>query len=275
MKMENAKRIRILLNEIDELEAILERANELVDSDPNNEIYLDAKEDLQTKINTRKNEIENYSVEERRATMITQKTTSPISWAEIEKIVKSGQADKRLSVGDEITETLSAGEKIVIVVAGINTYAKNEVIFTLKDCLTDKYYMNETNTNSGGWAKSAMRKYLNDKVFSLLPDDLKAVIKPRVLKTNSETVEDKLWLFSEYEIFGEDWCDKDPDDLQIPYYRNPLKRVKLDKDGNTTRWWERSPDASNSTYFCRVDSGGSANINDASNTNGVCFGFCI
>ena len=34
-------------------------------------------------------------------------------------------------------------------------------------------------------------------------------------------------------------------------------------------WWELSPYVSNSTNFCNVNSGGSANNNNASNTNGV------
>lgn len=39
-------------------------------------------------------------------------------------------------------------------------------------------------------------------------------------------------------------------------------------------WWERSPNASNSTNFCNVNSNGNANNNNnASNSRGVCFGF--
>ena len=38
-------------------------------------------------------------------------------------------------------------------------------------------------------------------------------------------------------------------------------------------WWERSPNASNTTNFCNVNSNGNANNNNASNSNGVAFGF--
>lgn len=35
-----------------------------------------------------------------------------------------------------------------------------------------------------------------------------------------------------------------------------------------------SPNGSNSTNFCNVNSNGNANYNNASNANGVAFGFC-
>lgn len=42
---------------------------------------------------------------------------------------------------------------------------------------------------------------------------------------------------------------------------------------SANNWWERSPNASNSTNFCNVNSNGNANNNNASNSNGVAFGF--
>ena len=44
--------------------------------------------------------------------------------------------------------------------------------------------------------------------------------------------------------------------------------------GSANNWWERSPNGSNSTNFCNVNSNGNANYNNASNANGVAFGFC-
>ena len=45
-------------------------------------------------------------------------------------------------------------------------------------------------------------------------------------------------------------------------------------NGSAGTWWERSPNGSNSTNFCNVNSNGNANYNNASNANGVAFGFC-
>lgn len=41
-----------------------------------------------------------------------------------------------------------------------------------------------------------------------------------------------------------------------------------------SNWWERSPNGSNATNFCNVNSNGNANNNNASNSNGVAFGLC-
>lgn len=207
--------------------------------------------------------------------VITRKTESPISWAEISEAIKAGKAAEILSVGDEIAETLTTGEQVVIVVAGIDVYAKNQVIFSLKDCLAEEYHMNTEWTNNGGWPACDMRRHLIWDVLPTLPDDLKAVITPRVLTTDDGDAEDNIWLFSEREIFGEDWCDGDPGDKQIPYYETPVYRVKCDSDGDPTWWWERSPSVNSSTYFCFVGSNGNAYNDNASYSWGVCFGFCI
>lgn len=205
---------------------------------------------------------------------ITRKTESPISWAEISEAIKAGRAAEVLTVGDEIAETLTTGEQVVFVVAGIDVYAERQVIFSLKNCLAEEYHMNEEWTNKGGWPACDMRRHLIWDVFPTLPDDLKAVITPRTLTTDDGEAEDNLWLFSEKEVFGEDWCDGDPGDKLIPYYGTPAHRVKCDSDGDPT-WWERSPNATYSTVFCGVNSGGGAHANYASNSCGVCFGFCI
>ena len=122
-----------------------------------------------------------------------------------------------------------------------------------------------------------MRRYLNEEVFAVLPDELKAIIKPRTLGSGEHTFEDKLWLFSEVEIFGEqDWTEKEPDrGTQFEYFKNPSNRVKLDADGDATWWWERSPNGGDSTSFCNVNSNGNASSSSASNSGGVCFGFYI
>lgn len=69
-----------------------------------------------------------------------------------------------------------------------------------------------------------MRRYLNEEVIALLPDELVAAIKPR--KFGEE--EDKLWLFSEMEVFGEhDWTENDPDrGFQFEYFKDHRNRIE-------------------------------------------------
>ena len=170
-----------------------------------------------------------------------------------------------LKVGDEIIETLKDGREVVFVVM-------DDGVIGLKNLL-GYHRMNEDWTNKGGWLACDMRRWLNSEVLALLPDELLAVIKPR--KFGDE--EDKLWLFSEMEVFGEhDWTENDPDrGFQFEYFKDRRNRIKVDEDGNASWWWERSPYGSNSYYFCNVYSNGNANINYASNASGVCFGFYI
>ena len=185
---------------------------------------------------------------------ITTKETRPFSWSDFDR--------SALKVGDEIAETLKDGREVTFVVM-------DDGVMGLKDCL-GYHRMNDTWTNKGGWLKTEMRRYLNEEVVDLLPDDLRAIIKPRAFGTES----DMLWLFSEPEIFGEHiWGAGDEGDKQLRYFAGPGNRVKLDEDGDATWWWERSPNGNNSSYFCFVNSSGNASGNIASRSGGVCFGF--
>ena len=104
---------------------------------------------------------------------------------------------------------------------------------------------------------------------------MRAAIKPRVIDGES----DLLWLASEMEVFGlHDWTENDPDrGEQMAYYKRRGNRIKaLGDEGEAANgWWERSPCGSDSSNFRNVDGNGSANSNNASNANGVCFGFYI
>jgi hypothetical protein len=186
---------------------------------------------------------------------ITTKETRAFNWAN----------PGTLKVGDEIVETLKDGREVVFVVVDYG-------VIGLKNLL-GYHCMNEDWTNKGGWLACDMRRYLNEEIIALLPDELVAAIKPR--KFGKE--EDKLWLFSEMEVFGDhDWTENDPDrGFQFEYFKDRRNRIKVDEDGDADWWWERSPYGSSSVNFCYVSSGGYASGSIASSTSGVCFGFYI
>ena len=187
---------------------------------------------------------------------ITTKETRTFNWAN----------PGTLKVGDEIVETLKDGREVVFVVM-------DNGVIGLKNLL-GYHYMNEDWTNKGGWLACDMRRYLNEVVIEVLPDELVAAIKPRKF---GEKEEDKLWLFSEMEVFGDhDWTEKDPDrGVQFEYFKDRRNLIKIDEDENASWWWERSPFGSNSNYFCAVNSVGNADFSRASANGGVCFGFYI
>ena len=171
---------------------------------------------------------------------ITTKETRTFNWAN----------PGTLKVGDEIVETLKDGREVVFVVM-------DDGVIGLKNLL-GYHRMNKEWTNEGGWLACDMRRYLNEEVIALLPDALIAAIKPR--KFGKE--EDKLWLFSEMEVFGEhDWTENDPDrGFQFEYFKDRRNRIKVDEDGDANWWWERSPLGGNSNGFCGVNSSGGATI---------------
>ncbi len=200
-------------------------------------------------------------------TTLTQTTTKEITWKDIAEVCKTGKAAETLNTGDIITADLKDGTTIRIAVAGINTYAENEVVFAFKDILPEEHYMNEHCTNEGGYEASDMAKYLDMDIFALLPDDLQEVIKERRGH--------KLWLFSRREVFGEDGRYICPDkDVHLPYYKEAENRVKT-RNGNTDWWWLASPSAANTTYFANVDDYGYSYYYYAYTSFGVAPGFCI
>jgi hypothetical protein len=54
-----------------------------------------------------------------------------------------------------------------------------------------------------------------------------------------------------------------------------LHAAKYRRGGSANNWWLRSPNVSNSTNFRYINSTGNVNNNNANNTYGVSFGFCI
>lgn len=168
-----------------------------------------------------------------------------------------------LKIRDEITETLKDGREVVFVVM-------DDGVIGLKNLLC-YHFMNEEVTNEGGWLACDMRRWLNSEVLALLPDELLTVIKPR--KFGDE--EDKLWLFSEMEIFGDNIWGKNEGGFQFEYFKDRHNRTKVNEHEEAGWWWERSPDECDSSHFCIVSPGGSTNGVRANLAGGVCFGFYI
>jgi hypothetical protein len=200
-------------------------------------------------------------------TTLTQLVTKEITWDHIAEVCHNGEAKEFFNVGDVISITLKNNEKMRIAVAGIDTYAENEVIFAFKDILAKEQPMNKEHTNKGGYDGSDMAEYLDTEIFDLLPDDLQKVVKERRGH--------KLWLFSIREVFGEDGDYICPDDdVWLPYYQDARNRVKT-RQGTTDWWWLASPSTILTTYFAFVDRYGFATGYLANYSYGVAPGFCI
>lgn len=161
-----------------------------------------------------------------------------ITWTQIKEWSDLREASKHFEIGDEIYDELKTGEPITLVVVEKDKPFDGDVMFMLKDCLRDTYPMNDDCTNAGGWKASKLRKVLNTEILALLPDDMRAAIKPRVIDGES----DLLWLASEMEVFGpHDWTENDPDcGEQMAYYKRRGNRIKAlgDEGGSANSWCE-------------------------------------
>ena len=194
---------------------------------------------------------------------ITRKYESKSKWQEIARQIRNGN-NGYLSVGDEITCKLKNGESVTLVVAALNPYKENTVILISKDCVVRKS-MNE------------LRDYLDDELFNLLPDDLQEIIIPRTVtnKVNRRNVSttSKLWLPSKTEVFGDNWRT-DVGDVHFPIFDSDRSRVK-NFNKQYCWWWLRSTwYEDDSSYFCYVDSHGTAHYYHASSSD-VCAPLCF
>ena len=88
------------------------------------------------------------------------------------------------------------------------------------------------------------------------------------------TTADKLFLLSEIEIFGSVDYSNSGEGTQYDYYKASNSKVKM-LNVYQWDWWERSPDGSDATYFCCVNTYGYTNSNDANGPLGVAFAFCF
>ena len=220
---------------------------------------------------------------------ITTKTTITTDWAQLKTVQERGNLAEVLEVGSEFPISLEADsdnendvfEQLTAQVAHATKECR--VMVVIKDCTGQMHAMNVHATNEGGWKDSAMRKWLNEDVLHRLPKELQAMIVPRTIrqKINGEEVQmqDKLWLPSFTEMFGADaaaeWAPCDLGDEQFELFDSERSRVKEVPGRGTWWYWLRSPGASNSAYFCLVNSDGCADSDGASDAYGVAFGFCF
>ena len=186
---------------------------------------------------------------------ITRKRTEDASWAQAKELVAAGA----LKVGDEISDNLLTGQKMVYVVADIT---EEEVKFVSKDLLPERVVWNESGRNTGGFKESDLCRYLNEDIWAILPEELKEVISEReclqIVEGKEERFKLKLWLPSEFEVFGDGWASEVEEGQQFELFKDPRNRVKFDQDGERANWWLLSVCAGFSSYACLVYYYGSA-----------------
>lgn len=189
---------------------------------------------------------------------LTTRRTEETTWKDIAALVTAGS----LKVGDQIEDELLTGEKMVYEVAHIT---EDRMDFISRDTMAERFTWNENRRNTGGFKKSDLCKALNEKVWEKLPEELKAVICEReciqVVDGKEEKFMLKLWLPSEYEVFGDGWLSDAKEGEQLEIFKDPRNRVKMGGHGGSRAgWWLLSVFGGYSTNACIVDNSGGANI---------------
>ena len=205
-------------------------------------------------------------------------------WDSIIYACHSGKVPDTWVTGDNKTMTIDGvNYQFDIVGKNHDTYTAGGIApltFGLHDCYGTKYPMNSSNTNSTGWDGSKMRTETLPAILAKMPVNIQNGIRPvnkltATSGTNStiKTASDKLFTFSAMEVYG---SAGSADGKQYDYYKAGNSKVKK-VGGTASWWWLRSPMTDTSDRFCAVDTKGSINItlSSASNSNGVCFGFCF
>ena len=207
------------------------------------------------------------------------------TWELIMEVCQGGSVPDTWVAGDSKTMTIDGVDyQFDIVGKNHDTYTAGGIApltFGLHDCYGTKYPMNSSNTNSTGWDDSKMRTETLPAILAKMPvniqNGIRAVNKLTATSGSSSTIKtasDKLFTFSEMEVYGSNTYSYAGEGKQYDYYKAGNSTVK--KVGDTaSQWWLRSPNMNISGRFCAVNAAGSVTNSDASNLRGVCFGFCF
>lgn len=206
-------------------------------------------------------------------------------WDTIIYACHSGNVPDTWAAGDSKTMTIDGvNYQFDIVGKNHDTYTAGGIApltFGLHDCYGTKYPMNSSNTNSTGWDSSKMRTETLPAILAKMPVNIQNGIRAvnKLTATNGssskiKTASDKLFTFSEMEVYGSATLSIRGEGNQYDYYKAGNSKVK--KIGSTaSKWWLRSPSKNYSDSFCAVYTDGSIHNDSASTSDGVCFGFCF
>ena len=253
------------------------------------------------------------------------------TWATIKEVSDAGQGENYWSVGDTKRITINgkvgnftfSNLAIDAFIIGFNHNSSregtNRIHFQIGKiggrnvCLCDSDYgiaaissgrfrMNNSNSNSGGWNGSYMRKTLlgnsgtpssppANSLLAALPSDLRAVMKP-VTKYSDNTgggsdnasyvtaTTDYLFNLAEFEYHGARSYANSAEknfQLQYSYYKagNSKVKYKHGETGTAAHHWCRSVYVGYTYTFCLVYTSGSASGNGAGISWGAAPGFTV
>ena len=150
---------------------------------------------------------------------------------------------------------------------------------------TENGYMSSRQSNEGGWDACSRRGWCNNIYFNALPTAWRSMVKTVNKKATAgnisstiKTVQDKIFLPSEIEIFGSTTYSFAGEGAQYQYYKNAIANRYKDPRWTSayvsSMYFTRSP-SSSTTSYCIVSASGHANTRYADATAGIAPMMCI
>lgn len=208
------------------------------------------------------------------------------TWEQIIAACHNNEVPETWKVADQKPMTIGGTDYLIDIIGkNHDDYAdgsgKAPLTFQLHDCYKLAKAMHSTAANTMGWTQCSMRVEHLPIILKEMPADVQSGIR-EVNKISSsggkkpslETTKDNLFLLSEVEVFGSSSNSLSGEGTQYDYYKAGNSTVK-NFNGSAYDWWERSPTANSTRYYCNVKSTGSSVNSSANVTRGVAFGFCF
>lgn len=204
------------------------------------------------------------------------------SWAAIIKACQEKQVPNTWNVGDSCNMTINnTTYAIDIIGKNHDDYAdgsgKAPLTFQMHTCYATEYKMNNSGSNTGGWADCLLRTTGGFKIIkSKMPAEVVAALKAVTKKTTAggassaiDTTEDTLFLLSEIEVQGTRTFSYPGEGTQYAYYKTAANRKK------NRAWYLRSPRLNSTTCFDRTGWSGEADWSVASEVDGIAAAWCF
>ena len=208
------------------------------------------------------------------------------TWEQIIAACHNNEVPDTWKVADHKPMTIGGSDYLIDIIGkNHDDYSdgsgKAPLTFQLHDCYKIAKAMYSTASNVKGWTNCSMRVEHLPIILKQMPADVQSGIR-EVNKISSsggkkpslETTKDNLFLLSEVEVFGSSSNSLSGEGTQYDYYKAGNSTVK-NFNGSAYDWWERSPTANSTRYYCNVKSTGSSVNSSANVTRGVAFGFCF
>ncbi len=208
------------------------------------------------------------------------------TWEQIIAACHNNEVPDTWKVADHKPMTIGGSDYLIDIIGkNHDDYSdgsgKAPLTFQLHDCYNIAKAMHSTGSNTMGWEKCSMRVEHLPTILKQMPADVQSGIR-EVNKISSsggkkpslETTKDNLFLLSEVEVFGSSSNSLSGEGTQYDYYKAGNSTVK-NFNGSAYGWWERSPTANSTRYYCNVKSTGSSVNSSANVIRGVAFGFCF